>query len=261
MTQTKYRTDTCGDLRMVDEGRDVVLAGWVQRVRKMGGMTFVDLRDRYGITQLVFSEDSDSSLCAEANKLGREYVVQAEGKVMKRSNPNKHIPTGEIEIDVKKLTVLNESEVPPFTIEDETDGGDDLRMKYRYLDLRRTVVRKNLELRHKMTMEVRRYLDNLGFLEVETPMLIGSTPEGARDFVVPSRMNPGQFYALPQSPQTPSNVSAMRTCVPTASLSLPRLTAKCRMSDRKTYLPYSRAWRNICSRRFAALKFPGLSPA
>ena len=187
---------------MVDEGRDVVLAGWVQRVRKMGGMTFVDLRDRYGITQLVFSEDSDSSLCAEANKLGREYVVQAEGKVMKRSNPNKHIPTGEIEIDVKKLTVLNESEVPPFTIEDETDGGDDLRMKYRYLDLRRTVVRKNLELRHKMTMEVRRYLDNLGFLEVETPMLIGSTPEGARDFVVPSRMNPGQFYALPQSPQT-----------------------------------------------------------
>ena len=202
MTQTKYRTDTCGDLRMVDEGRDVVLAGWVQRVRKMGGMTFVDLRDRYGITQLVFSEDSDSSLCAEANKLGREYVVQAEGKVMKRSNPNKHIPTGEIEIDVKKLTVLNESEVPPFTIEDETDGGDDLRMKYRYLDLRRTVVRKNLELRHKMTMEVRRYLDNLGFLEVETPMLIGSTPEGARDFVVPSRMNPGQFYALPQSPQT-----------------------------------------------------------
>ena len=202
MTQTKYRTDTCGDLRMVDEGRDVVLAGWVQRVRKMGGMTFVDLRDRYGITQLVFSEDSDSSLCAEANKLGREYVVQAEGKVMKRSNPNKHIPTGEIEIDVKKLTVLNESEVPPFTIEDETDGGDDLRMKYRYLDLRRTAVRKNLELRHKMTMEVRRYLDNLGFLEVETPMLIGSTPEGARDFVVPSRMNPGQFYALPQSPQT-----------------------------------------------------------
>ena len=202
MTQTKYRTDTCGDLRMVDEGRDVVLAGWAQRVRKMGGMTFVDLRDRYGITQLVFSEDSDSSLCAEANKLGREYVVQAEGKVMKRSNPNKHIPTGEIEIDVKKLTVLNESEVPPFTIEDETDGGDDLRMKYRYLDLRRTVVRKNLELRHKMTMEVRRYLDNLGFLEVETPMLIGSTPEGARDFVVPSRMNPGQFYALPQSPQT-----------------------------------------------------------
>ena len=202
MTQTKYRTDTCGDLRMVDEGRDVVLAGWVQRVRKMGGMTFVDLRDRYGITQLVFSEDSDSSLCAEANKLGREYVVQAEGKVMKRSNPNKHIPTGELEIDVKKLTVLNESEVPPFTIEDETDGGDDLRMKYRYLDLRRTVVRKNLELRHKMTMEVRRYLDNLGFLEVETPMLIGSTPEGARDFVVPSRMNPGQFYALPQSPQT-----------------------------------------------------------
>ena len=202
MTQTKYRTDTCGDLRMVDEGRDVVLAGWVQRVRKMGGMTFVDLRDRYGITQLVFSEDSDAVLCTEANKLGREYVVQAEGKVMKRSNPNKHIPTGEIEIDVKKLTVLNESEVPPFTIEDETDGGDDLRMKYRYLDLRRTVVRKNLELRHKMTMEVRRYLDNLGFLEVETPMLIGSTPEGARDFVVPSRMNPGQFYALPQSPQT-----------------------------------------------------------
>lgn len=202
MTQTKYRTNTCGELRIEDEGKTVILAGWVQKVRKMGGMTFVDLRDRYGITQLVFSEDVNGDLCAAANKLAREYVVQVEGVVTRRSNPNKNIPTGEVEINVNALAVLNESEVPPFTIEDETDGGDDLRMKYRYLDLRRSVVRKNLELRHKMTIEVRSYLDNLGFLEVETPMLIGSTPEGARDFVVPSRMNPGQFYALPQSPQT-----------------------------------------------------------
>ena len=197
-----YRTKTCGELRLQNAGETVTLAGWVQRVRKMGGMTFVDLRDRYGITQLVFNEETDAALCGEANKLGREYVIQVVGKVNERYNKNANLPTGEIEIIVEKLTVLNASEVPPFTIEDNTDGGDDLRMKYRYLDLRRNAVRKNLELRHRMCMEVRNYLSDLGFLEVETPMLIGSTPEGARDFVVPSRMNPGQFYALPQSPQT-----------------------------------------------------------
>ena len=197
-----YRTNTCGELRLSDAGKVVTLAGWVQRSRKMGGMTFVDLRDRYGITQLVFNNETNAELCEAANHLGREYVIQAEGVVSERSNKNANMPTGDIEIIVDRLTVLNKSEVPPFTIEDNTDGGDDLRMKYRYLDLRRNAVRKNLELRHKMTMEVRRYLDSKGFLEVETPMLVGSTPEGARDFVVPSRMNPGQFYALPQSPQT-----------------------------------------------------------
>ncbi|MCQ2336946.1 MAG: aspartate--tRNA ligase [Paludibacteraceae bacterium] len=197
-----YRTVTCGELRIADVKKSVTLAGWVQRVRKMGGMTFVDLRDRYGITQLVFSQDTNKDVYEVANTLGREYVIQAVGTVSERSNPNKNIPTGDVEILVNKLNILNTSLVPPFTIEDNTDGGDDLRMVYRYLDLRRTAVRKNLELRHKMTMEVRRYLDSKGFLEVETPMLIGSTPEGARDFVVPSRMNPGQFYALPQSPQT-----------------------------------------------------------
>ncbi len=197
-----YRTNTCGELRLSDAGKEVTLAGWVQRVRKMGGMVFVDLRDRYGITQLVFNEEVDHALCEQANKLGREDVIQVKGKVNERECKNQHLPTGEIEIVVGGLTVLNSSEVPPFTIEDNTDGGDDLRMKYRYLDLRRSCVRKNLELRHRMTMEVRRYLDSKGFLEIETPMLIGSTPEGARDFVVPSRMNPGQFYALPQSPQT-----------------------------------------------------------
>ena len=187
---------------MANVGETVTLAGWVQRSRKMGGMTFVDLRDRYGITQLVFNNEVDVQLCEAANHLGREFVIQVEGKVSERSSKNAKVATGEIEIIVDKLTLLNKSEVPPFTIEDNTDGGDDLRMKYRYLDLRRAAVRKNLELRHRMTMEVRRYLDSKGFLEVETPMLIGSTPEGARDFVVPSRMNPGQFYALPQSPQT-----------------------------------------------------------
>ena len=197
-----YRTKTCGELRLANVGETVTLAGWVQRSRKMGGMTFVDLRDRYGITQLVFNNEVDVQLCEEANHLGREFVIQVEGKVSERSSKNAKVATGEIEIIVDKLTLLNKSEVPPFTIEDNTDGGDDLRMKYRYLDLRRAAVRKNLELRHRMTMEVRRYLDSKGFLEVETPMLIGSTPEGARDFVVPSRMNPGQFYALPQSPQT-----------------------------------------------------------
>ena len=196
-----YRTKTCGELRIADVNMEVTLAGWVQRVRKMGGMVFADLRDRYGVTQLVFSEDSNAELCERAAKLGREYVIRVTGKVSERQSKNGNIPTGDIEIIVSEMAVLNEAETPPFTIENNTDGGDDLRMKYRYLDLRRECVRSNLELRHKMTMEVRRYLDNLGFIEVETPMLIGSTPEGARDFVVPSRMNPGQFYALPQSPQ------------------------------------------------------------
>ena len=197
-----YRTNTCGELRITDAGREVTLAGWVQRVRKMGGMTFLDIRDRYGITQVVFNNESDSALCDEANRLGREFVVQVKGTVAERSSKNPNLPTGDIEIIASSLTVLNPSEVPPFTIEDETDGGDDIRMKYRYLDLRRNPVRRNLELRHRMTMETRRYLDSKGFLEIETPMLVGSTPEGARDFVVPSRMNPGCFYALPQSPQT-----------------------------------------------------------
>ncbi len=197
-----YRTRTCGNLRLADEGLVVTLAGWVQRTRKMGGMTFVDLRDRYGITQLVFNQEVDAALCDKANKLGREYVIQVTGTVRERSNKNKNIPTGDIELIVSTLNILNEAITPPFTIEDDTDGGDDLRMKYRYLDLRRTAVRKNLELRHRMAFEVRSYLDKQGFLEVETPVLVNSTPEGARDFVVPSRMNPGQFYALPQSPQT-----------------------------------------------------------
>ena len=187
---------------MANAGEHVVLAGWVQRTRKMGGMTFIDLRDRYGLTQLVFNEETDAALCQQANTLGREYVVQAEGEVAERYNKNPHMPTGDIEIIVSRLTILNTSHTPPFTIEDNSDGGDELRMKYRYLDLRRNPVRRNLELRHRMCMEVRNYLSALGFLEIETPMLIGSTPEGARDFVVPSRMNPGQFYALPQSPQT-----------------------------------------------------------
>lgn len=197
-----YRTKTCGELRLTNKGQEVTLAGWVQRIRKMGGMTFVDLRDRYGITQLVFNEAVDAALCEKANKLGREYVIQATGVVEERSSKNLHLPTGEIEIIVSGLNILNSALTPPFTIEDETDGGDDLRMKYRYLDLRRNVVRANLELRHRMAFEVRRYLSEQGFLEVETPVLVNSTPEGARDFVVPSRMNPGQFYALPQSPQT-----------------------------------------------------------
>ncbi|HPW90735.1 MAG TPA: aspartate--tRNA ligase, partial [Paludibacteraceae bacterium] len=197
-----YRTTTCGELRLAHLGQTVTLAGWVQRIRKMGGMTFIDLRDRYGMTQLVFNQEVDADLCERANRLGREYVLQVTGKVEERSSKNSHMPTGDIEIIVSTLTILNEALTPPFTIEDETDGGDDIRMKYRYLDLRRNSVRANLELRHKMTIEVRQYLDAQGFLEVETPVLVNSTPEGARDFVVPSRMNPGQFYALPQSPQT-----------------------------------------------------------
>ena len=197
-----FRTHTCGELRISDVNKQVTLSGWVQRSRKMGGMTFIDLRDRYGITQLVFNEEINAELCERANKLGREFVIQVTGTVNERFSKNANIPTGDIEIIVSELNVLNTAMTPPFTIEDNTDGGDDIRMKYRYLDLRRNAVRSNLELRHKMTIEVRKYLDSLGFIEVETPVLIGSTPEGARDFVVPSRMNPGQFYALPQSPQT-----------------------------------------------------------
>ena len=197
-----YRTNTCGELRLSDAGKTVTLAGWVQRVRKMGGMIFVDLRDRYGITQLVFNESDDADLCARAGKLGREFCIQAVGDVSERESKNAALPTGDVEILVKELNVLSRSLTPPFTIEDNTDGGDDIRMKYRYLDLRRPMVRKNLELRHKMTILIRNFLDQKQFIEVETPILIGSTPEGARDFVVPSRMNPGQFYALPQSPQT-----------------------------------------------------------
>ena len=196
-----YRTNHCGELRLQDAGKKVTLAGWVQKIRRMGGMTFIDLRDRYGITQLVFNQDIHAELCDCANELGREFVVQVSGIVSERSNKNKHIPTGDIEILVDDLVVLNESVTPPFTIEDNTDGGDDLRMKYRYLDLRRTNVKNNLVLRHKIAFETRSYLNKQQFLEVETPILIGSTPEGARDFVVPSHMNPGQFYALPQSPQ------------------------------------------------------------
>ena len=197
-----YRTHTCGELRITHVGESVTLAGWVQRSRKMGGMTFIDLRDRYGITQLVFNEETDAALCERANKLGREYVLQVKGVVAERYSKNDKMPTGDIEINVTELNVLNASDTPPFTIEENTDGGDDLRMKYRYLDIRRSPVRSNLELRHKFAFEVRRYLDEQGFLEIETPILVNSTPEGARDFVVPSRMNPGQFYALPQSPQT-----------------------------------------------------------
>ncbi len=196
-----YRTNTCGELRLADANREVTLAGWVSKIRRMGGMTFIDLRDRYGITQLSFNQEVNHDLCEQANKLGREWVIQVTGRVMERSSKNSNIPTGDIEIIASELIVLNSSKTPPFTIETETDGGDEIRMKYRYLDLRRNVVRKNLELRHRMAFETRRYLDEKNFMEVETPVLIGSTPEGARDFVVPSRMNQGEFYALPQSPQ------------------------------------------------------------
>ena len=197
-----YRTNTCGELRISDCGKEVTLSGWVQRSRKMGGMTFIDLRDRYGITQLVFNEAENAELCNEANRLGREYCIQVKGIVNERQSKNSKIPTGDIEIIAKELVLLSSSLTPPFTIEDNTDGGDDLRMKYRYLDLRRPAVRNNMELRHKVTILIRNFLDSHKFIEVETPILIGSTPEGARDFIVPSRMNPGQFYALPQSPQT-----------------------------------------------------------
>ena len=196
------RTTTCGALTIQNIGESVTLSGWVQKSRDLGGMTFIDIRDRYGITQLVFNMDDNVSLCEAARSLGREFVIQASGVVVERSNKNLKIPTGEIEIKITALEILNSSKIPPFLIEDETDGGDDLRMKYRYLDLRRTPVRNNMILRHKMAQAVRRYLDGLDFIEVETPVLIKSTPEGARDFVVPSRMNAGEFYALPQSPQT-----------------------------------------------------------
>ncbi len=196
-----YRTNTCGELRLANKGEKVTLCGWVQRSRDLGGMTFVDLRDRYGITQLAFNMETNAPLCERARRLGREYVLQVTGTVIERSSKNTKIPTGEIELEVEEMTVLNESKTPPFTIEDQSDGGDDLRMKYRYLDIRRNPVKNNLVMRHKMAMLVRNYLSDRDFLEIETPMLIKSTPEGARDFVVPSRMNPGEFYALPQSPQ------------------------------------------------------------
>jgi aspartyl-tRNA synthetase len=197
-----YRTHTCGELSLKDTGKEVTLCGWIQKSRDLGGMTFVDLRDRYGITQLVFNIDTDKELCGQARKLGREFVVQAAGKVRERSNKNPKMPTGEIEIEVSELNIINRSELPPFTIEEDTDGGDELRMKYRYLDLRRNHVKNNIILRHRVAREVRKYMDSIGFIEIETPALIKSTPEGARDFVVPSRMQPGTFYALPQSPQT-----------------------------------------------------------
>ena len=197
-----YRTHTCGELRLPDAGKTVTLAGWVQRARDLGGLTFVDLRDRFGITQLSFNMERDQALCEQARELGREFVVQATGTVRERESKNTQIPTGEIELIVTELKVLNGAKTPPFTIEEETDGGEELRMKYRYLDLRRPNVRRHFELRHRMALEVRNFLGGQGFLEVETPVLIKSTPEGARDFVVPSRMHPGEFYALPQSPQT-----------------------------------------------------------
>ena len=197
-----YRTHTCGELRISHAGQEVTLAGWVQRIRKMGGMSFIDLRDRYGITQLVVDDSVSHNLNLEAEKLGREYVIQAKGVVAERSAKNSKISTGDIEIKITEIVVLNGSVTPPFTIEDETDGGEEIRAKFRYLDLRRNPLKRALELRHKMGQETRKYLDSIGFMEIETPVLIKSTPEGARDFVVPSRMNPGEFYALPQSPQT-----------------------------------------------------------
>ena len=197
-----YRTHTCGELRGEHIGTSVTLSGWIQKSRDLGGMTFIDLRDRYGITQLVFNMETDKGLCEKARKLGREFVVQVEGKVIERSSKNKNMPTGGVEIEVTSLIVLNEAKTPPFTIEDETDGGDELRMQYRYLDLRRNPVQEKLKLRNKVSLETRKYLDDQNFMDVETPVLIKSTPEGARDFVVPSRMNPNEFYALPQSPQT-----------------------------------------------------------
>lgn len=197
-----YRTHTCGELTLADLGKEVTLSGWIQKSRDLGGMTFIDVRDRYGITQLVFDSKDDESLRSKARELGREYVIQAKGKVLERSSKNPKLSTGEIEIKVLELHILNEAKIPPFTIEDETDGGEEIRMRYRYLDLRRNSLKNNFILRHAVAQEIRRYLDEQQFLEVETPMLIKSTPEGARDFVVPSRMNPGEFYALPQSPQT-----------------------------------------------------------
>ena len=197
-----YRTHTCGELNIVHAGQEAVLCGWIQKSRDLGGMTFIDLRDRYGISQLVFNMETNSELCEKARKLGREFVLQAKGKVRERSNKNLKMSTGEIEIDVESFNILNRSDIPPFTIEEDTDGGEELRMKYRYLDLRRAPVKNNILLRHRFAQEVRKYMDSIDFVEIETPVLIKSTPEGARDFVVPSRMQPGTFYALPQSPQT-----------------------------------------------------------
>ncbi len=241
-----FRTHTCGELRASDAGKNVTLAGWVQTVRKFGAITFVDLRDRYGITQLLFGEELNAAL--DAQPLGREFVLQAIGTVAERSNKNPNIPTGDIEIHISSFNILNKSAVPPFTIQDDTDGGDDLRMKYRFLDLRRNAIRKNLELRYAVNRSARNYLHENHFMDIETPFLIKSTPEGARDFVVPSRMNPGQFYALPQSPQTFKqllmvsgydryyqvvNVSAMRTCALIVSRSLHRSTVKWLLCSRK----------------------------
>ena len=197
-----YRTYTCGSLRVENVNERVTLAGWVQKVRNLGAMTFIDLRDRYGITQIVVEEHSPAQAREAASRLGREFVVQVTGRVVERSSKNPKMPTGDIEVAAEQVNILNEALTPPFTIEEVSDGGDDLRMKYRYLDLRRPPLQRNLILRHKMAQEIRRFLDAEGFLEIETPYLVGSTPEGARDFVVPSRMNPNQFYALPQSPQT-----------------------------------------------------------
>ena len=236
-----HRTHTCGDLRAEHAGQKVTLSGWVQRTRDLGGMTFVDLRDRYGLTQLALNMDTDEGLCLKARKLGREFVVKVTGDVKIRESKNSQMVTGDIEIIVTALEVLNASKTPHFTIEDETDGGDDLRMQYRYLDLRRNPVQANLMLRHRLSIETRKYLDGIEFIEVETPYLIKSTPEGARDFVVPSRMNPGQFYALPQSPQTFKQLLMVsgydryyqivkcfrdETCGRIASQNLRKLTAK-----------------------------------
>src|SRR6056297_404647 len=197
-----YRTHTCGELRIDHINQEVTLTGWIQRIRELGGMTFITLRDRYGITQLVFDENTPDDVQKVLEKLGREFIIKVQGKVQERSSKNPKMPTGDIEVPVQNLEIINHSEVPPFTIENETDGGEELRMKYRYLDLRREVVRENILLRNRMAQEIRKYLDDRYFAEIETPFLIKSTPEGARDFVVPSRMNPGEFYALPQSPQT-----------------------------------------------------------
>ena len=197
-----YRTHTCGELTLENIQQTVTLSGWIQKIRHLGGMIFIDLRDRYGITQLAFNHEERPELCERAEQMGREWVIQVTGKVIERYSKNKNIPTGDIEIEVHELNVLNAAEVPPFTIEDESDGGDELRMRYRYLDIRRNPVKNNLIFRHKLGLEIRKYLSGQGFLEIETPFLVNSTPEGARDFLVPSRMNPGEFYALPQSPQT-----------------------------------------------------------
>ncbi len=230
------RTHTCGQLRIQDVNKTVTLCGWVQKIRDKGGMIWIDLRDRYGITQLMLEEGKTDKAAIElARTLGREFVIKAEGLVVERLSKNDKIETGDIELKISSLEVLNPAKLPPFLIEDDTDGGDDLRMKYRYLDLRRNPVRNNLQLRHKMAQQTRIYMDSQDFIEVETPVLIKSTPEGARDFVVPSRMNPGEFYALPQSPQTFKQLlMATKTSEPTVSPSLPKSTAKCRLCSKKT---------------------------